>query len=206
MATETKEKKGKFDAKFWVTMVRAFLAVILGTALLFQPDKARPLLVNFMGGFWLAGGFVSLRWGASGERARNWSTIAGIIGIVAGIITILRHLLSGYVSMVAVAYLLGGVMILTGIMHAVNGFPDDKEGNRRSWASVLLGVFEVVLGTMLFISPLSYGPVVYWSITLWALLGSVILFREAWRHRKHVKENAQTAEETDAGNEAAAET
>lgn len=206
MTTEKTEETNKFDAKFWITVLRAFLAVILGTALLFQPDKARPLLVNFMGGFWLAGGFVSLRWGAGGDRARRWSTIAGIIGIVAGLITITRHLLSGYVPVLTVAYMLGGVMVLTGIMHVSTGYSSDEEGARRSWASVLLGIFEVVLGTMLIISPLSYGPVFYWAITLWAFAGALILFREAWQHRKHVKESEQAAGEMDSGSEPAVET
>ena len=44
------------------------------------------------------------------------------------------------------------------------------------------------MGIMIFISPLSYGPVVYWFITLWAFLGGFILFREAWGHRKQTKE------------------
>ena len=47
------------------------LATALGLALILQPDKARPMLINFMGVFWLAAGIVSLRWGhpASGRGA-----------------------------------------------------------------------------------------------------------------------------------------
>jgi uncharacterized membrane protein HdeD (DUF308 family) len=95
-----------------------------------------------------------------------------------------------------IAYLLGGVMILTGIVQMKTGFPDADGGSRRTWTSVLLGIFESIMGILIFISPLSYGPLVYWVITLWAFLGGIILFREAWRHRKHVKEAAQAAGET----------
>lgn len=201
MATATDEQKRKFNSKFWIPALRAFLAVVLGTALLFQPETARPLLVNFMGAFWLVGGLVSLRWAASGDRARRWSVIAGIIGVGAGLLAITRTFLSGYIPELVIAYLIGGVMVITGIMHVATGSSDGAKRSRRSWAGVLLGIFEIVMGIMIFISPLSYGPLVYWFITLWAFLGGVILFREAWRHRKQVKETAQATGETEAGSE-----
>lgn len=61
---------------FWITVVRGMLAISLGIALVFQPDKARPGLVSFMGMFWLFSGIVSLRWGVHGERARGLSLLA----------------------------------------------------------------------------------------------------------------------------------
>ena len=203
MTTTAAEQTKKIDSKFWITAFRAFLAVVLGTALLFQPEKARPLLVNFMGMFWLVGGLASLRWDASGDRARRWSVVAGVIGIGAGLLVIARTFLAGFIPDLVVAYLLGGVMILTGILHLVTGFQDEGEGSRRSWASTLLGIFEIVMGIMIFISPLSYGPAVYWFITLWAFLGGVILFMEAWQQRKQVKEAEMTDGETVADHEEA---
>jgi len=188
MTTETEEHGRKINSKFWITFFRAFLAVVLGTALLLQPEKAQPLLISFMGGFWLLGGLVSLRWGAGGDRARRRSVIAGVIGVAAGILVITRYFISGYFPDQVVAYILGGVMILTGIMHMATSLSDDVGGTRRSWASVLLGFFETLVGIMIFVSPLSYGPVVYWFITLWAFLGGIILFGEAWQHRKQAKE------------------
>ncbi len=74
------------NVPFWVTIVRGILATLLGLALLVQPDRARPLLVNFMGMFWLASGIMSVRWGASGQPTRQiWPILAGIAGIIAGI-------------------------------------------------------------------------------------------------------------------------
>ena len=69
---------------FWITLVRGMLAVTLGVALVYWPDKARPILVNFMGMFWLVSGIVSLRWGVHGERAKGLSLLAGATGVLAG--------------------------------------------------------------------------------------------------------------------------
>ena len=71
---------------FWITLFRGFSAISLGLVLLFLSDKAPPMLVNFMGIFWLLGGIVSLRWSLSGERARDLSLVAGVIGVLAGLI------------------------------------------------------------------------------------------------------------------------
>jgi hypothetical protein len=60
---------------------------------------------------------------------------------------------------------------------------------------VILGIFEIFLGATLLISPFDYGPVVYWAVTLWAFLGGLILFNEAWQHRKHLKEKGEAQQE-----------
>ena len=73
------------DIKFWVTLIRAILALVLGMALIAQPDKARPFLVNFMGMFWLAGGLVGLRADVDDSGVRRWARIAGVIGVFTGI-------------------------------------------------------------------------------------------------------------------------
>jgi uncharacterized membrane protein HdeD (DUF308 family) len=42
-----------------------------------------------------------------------------------------------------------------------------------------LGIFEIVLGAMLFISPLAYGPPVYWTAMIWALVGGGMIIGSA---------------------------
>ena len=81
---------------FWITLIRGMLAITLGVALLFWPDKARPILVNFMGMFWLVSGIVSLRWGVHGERARGLSLLAGAAGVLAGVGMLSRRLYPGH--------------------------------------------------------------------------------------------------------------
>ena len=51
----------KKNVAFGITLFRGLMAITLGLVLLFQPDKTRPMLGNFMGMFWLASGIISLR-------------------------------------------------------------------------------------------------------------------------------------------------
>ena len=77
---------------FWVTLLRAGLLMVLGLVLLFYPDKTRPILINMMGMFWLAGGVVSLRWGIADSHGRGLPLIAGVIGMLIGVGVIARNL------------------------------------------------------------------------------------------------------------------
>ena len=161
---------------FWITLIRGMLAITLGVALIFQPDKARPMLVSFMGMFWLVSGIVSLRWGVHGERARGLSLLAGAAGVLAGVGMLSRRFTAGMVGEDVLLSVIGLIIFLTGLMHIFGSFRTGPEethlfsGNRRwSWTAFLQGLFEIVLGLMLVIEPLGRGPAVYFAASIWAM-------------------------------------
>jgi uncharacterized membrane protein HdeD (DUF308 family) len=174
---------------FWVTLLRSVLAALLGLALILQPDKIRPILVNFMGMFRLASGIMSLRWGASGQRARRRSIFAGVIGIVGGLLVLSREIVRGVLQESSVIYILGGTLILTGLIHTFGGFRIGEDTVRQwSWTSLLLGVFEIILGILLFISS-STGlrPGIFVAATIWAFIGAFKLISDALRQRTRIR-------------------
>ena len=171
-------------AAFWSTLARSVLALALGLALVLQPDKTRPFLINFIGVFWLAGGIMSLRWGASGERARRTSIVVGIVGIVAGALILGRFLMIQLVGEAPIVLLLGTVVVLTGVVHVFEGFQTGPGHHRqRSWTSTLLGAFEIVLGLVVLMWREDFGPIFYALVTIWALMAALVLLRQALRQR-----------------------
>ena len=143
---------------FWITLVRGMLAITLGVALVFWPDKARPILVNFMGMFWLVSGIVSLRWGVHGERAKGLPLLAGAAGVLAGMGMLSRRFTQGMVGEDVLLSVVGLIILLTGLMHMVGGFRTGPvethllSQNRTrmwsrswSWTAFLLGLFEICL-------------------------------------------------------------
>lgn len=176
---------------FWVTLIRGMLAITLGVALIFQPDKARPMLVSFMGMFWLVSGIVSVRWGVHGERARGLSLLAGAAGVLAGVGMLSRRFTTGMVGEDILLSVVGLIILLTGLMHMIGGFRTSavethlfSQNRKWSWTAFLLGLFEVVLGVMLVVEPMGRGPVVYFAASVWALVGGLILIGDALRLRR----------------------
>jgi uncharacterized membrane protein HdeD (DUF308 family) len=85
--------------------------------------------------------------------------------------------------------LLGGVMILTGIIHTIGGFHVGEDAMRKwSWTSFLLGVFEIVLGLLLATSGGEVRPATLWAATIWAFIGGVILMGDALRQRRRAQQ------------------
>jgi uncharacterized membrane protein HdeD (DUF308 family) len=171
---------------FWITLARSVLATAL--ALILQPEKTRPMLINFMGMFWLMAGIMSLRWGANGERARRVSVVAGIIGITAGGLVLARFLIVNVLGESVVAVILGVLIILIGLVHVFEGFRAGADRQRqRSWTSTLLGVFEMGLGAVVVTWREEFGPGFYVIATIWAFLGAFVLLCEALGKRKAVR-------------------
>ena len=180
------------NVAFWITLVRGILAISLGTALLIQPDKPLPMLGNFMGMYWLAAGIMSLRWGASGERARGFPVLAGVIGVLAGLGMLSRSLAPSYVAEEVFFSVLGLVILLTGLLHIFGGFKKSPDQAREwSWTSFLLGLFEVILGLMLVVGPLTRDIWVYLAAGVWALIGGAILITDALRLRRLSRPESQ---------------
>jgi uncharacterized membrane protein HdeD (DUF308 family) len=165
----------------WIALVRGLVAVTLGSAILFYPDKTRPILANFIGLYWLVSGVLCLRWTISGERAGRLSLAAGVIGVLGGLLVLARFLVRGWLTPELLAGLLGATAVLTGALHMAGGFHGaDARRRRWSWSSFLLGLFEVVLGIMILLSPLEPRPFLIVAASLWALLGGSILMADAW--------------------------
>ena len=182
----------KRNAAFTITLIRGLLAISLGAILLFQPDKTRSMLGNFMGMFWLASGIVSIRWSVSGERARRVAFLTGVIGVLAGLAMLTRDLTTAWVRQDILFSLLGVVIVLTGTLHISGGFRIGEHAHRKwSWTSFILGAFEIVLGVMLIFEPMGRSFVFYLAVSIWALVGGVILFLDAIRIRRSTEEMVQ---------------
>lgn len=188
---------GGMGVAAWVSLVRGLVAVTLGAAILLYPAKARPMLANFIGLYWLVSGILCLRWTVSGDRANGLSVAAGVIGVGGGLLVLARFVVRGWLTAELVTVLLGTAAVLTGALHMVGGFrAADVRRRRWLWSSFLLGCFEVALGVLLLVTPLDHNPALIVAASLWALLGGLILLTDAWWLRQE-RRRATPPEATD---------
>ena len=136
-------------------------------ALLVRPVKVHSFLITSMGMFWLVSGVMSIRWGLSGRRARGLPLLAGIVGVMAGLAAISRRFqpLDAVTSDTLAITVLGVAILLTGLMHMLGGFRTGEDATRQlSRLSLILGLFEVVLGAALIVAAwLLTGVYVQWA-------------------------------------------
>jgi uncharacterized membrane protein HdeD (DUF308 family) len=181
-------QKRRLQFSLGITIIRGILVTILGLALIFQPEKTRPILVNFMGFFYLASGIVSLRWGTAVRPVRRLAILAGVIGVLAGLVTLGRHLILNFEEETIALTILGAVMLLTGLLHILGGFRTDDLSRSVTWGSIILGVFEIVLGTTLILTTDDISQTAYWLASLWAFVGGFLILADAWRLRAKLRQ------------------
>jgi uncharacterized membrane protein HdeD (DUF308 family) len=179
------EKKTK--VLYWVTLIRAGLALTLGLAVIFifLHGEQVPMLVDFMGMFWLMNGIIILRWGIRSNEKKIIPILAGIVGILTGSIVLIGWPFPRALGM----FVLGTVILMTGLLRVIGGFSiEEKEFLQRPKSVISLGFFEIVLGLLLMYIRAKDDYTLYLVAGLWALLGCIVLFNDAMRLRQQLRQ------------------
>lgn len=104
------------------------------------------------------------------------SLAVGVIGVLAGLLVVTRTLAQQWLDGALVVSTLGVVIALTGIAHVVVGFRVGKRAlHGRTSLSIMLGIFEFVLGVLVLLSPILEPQFMYWAAIAWAILGGILL-------------------------------
>lgn len=172
-------KNAHHGVSFWIALIRGALIIALGVSLILIPEKTKTVLFNMMGVFWLTTGIVLIR-GGMHHQGNRLSMAAGIVGVLAGLLVVTRDLTRHYLAEFWVMNLLGIIILLTGVLHVTTGLMVGRQALRgRTGLSTLLGVFEIVLGAGLLLTPItSQGPLpkgMYIVGAIWALLGGGLI-------------------------------
>jgi uncharacterized membrane protein HdeD (DUF308 family) len=187
--SKSNNHKDEGELSFWISLIRAAFAIILGLSLLVIPEKTGAMLLNFMSFFWITSGIVSIRHELR-PRGNRLILVVGFIGVLAGMLMITRNLTRHLFSENLVIIQLGTIMSLTGILHVGSGFRFGKQAIRgRTTLSVMLGVFEIILGILILFSDGGRSPTIYWIAIIWSLLGGALLIGDAFRQRGQRKSN-----------------
>jgi uncharacterized membrane protein HdeD (DUF308 family) len=182
---------------FWITLGRSLFAIALGVAILFNPDKARPLLGNFIGGFWLAGSLISLRWGLAQDRSKLLTILVALVGALAGLAMVGRTMAERWVPTGSLTILLGIVALLTGVLHVTGNLQVKRFTDRsRTDSGTILGGFEIFLGAILLLTPYTPSeerPFLNLIAVGWALVGGIVIFFDALAMRREAKKVEQNS-------------
>jgi len=185
---------------FWIALLRGFFAMTLGLVLIFNPEKTKVMLANFMGFFWLTSGIILIRhtnavFGKQTDRVlgKRTALVMDLAGILTGLLVISRSITRRWVDEVVFFELLGAVILLTGVLHLFGDFRIGRVIKRkRTTAQKILAVFEILLGVLLILSPLERSPIICWTATIWALVGGGLIITDAVYQRAQVNREQKT--------------
>jgi uncharacterized membrane protein HdeD (DUF308 family) len=179
---------------WWLNIVRGAAAFLMGIGLLIpvelflEADRLQGILFQFVGIYLLLSGVMSLIWGFSNRRRLGLWILAGFLGLTGGIAFFLRPTLEGFLSISVLTIIFGSIMLLTGIIHVLGGFRlGETYGRRWTRGHMSLGLVEIVIGLLIFVS--IFVPVENLRIILsfWGLIAGVGLIAEGLGSRKRVK-------------------
>jgi len=142
----------EFLAKnWWVLVLRGVCAVLFGVMTFIWPAISIAVLVLMWGAYAFADGILSVVGSFKGGRAGGfpwWLLITGIVGIAAGLVTLVNPAMTG----LALLLLIAAFFIARGIMEIAAAVRLRNE-IEHEWLLAIAGIMSVAFGVMVAIFP-----------------------------------------------------
>jgi uncharacterized membrane protein HdeD (DUF308 family) len=164
----------------WVA-VRGVAALLFGVLTFFEPGISLALLVLFFGAYALVDGIFAIILAVSNRRAEpHWGALllAGVLGIVAGIVTFMWPGLTAFVLL----YIIAARAIIVGILEIVVAVRLRKLITGE-WLLILAGVLSIAFGVLVAMFPGAGALTVVLWIGAYAIVVGVLQIVLALRLR-----------------------
>jgi len=186
MATESKNVLSQLLSDiWWLVLLRGILAVLLGIILLTDPGVALMIILIYIGVFWFIDGIFTVLASVKGRKHQadwGWGIFSGVISILAGLAVFSQPLMAAILTTTFLVYLVGFMVIVSGISAIVSGFRLRKTSNE--WSMILGGVLAVLIGILLIFQPLMTTFTVMMFIGFLAMIAGISLIVFAFKVRK----------------------
>jgi uncharacterized membrane protein HdeD (DUF308 family) len=165
---------------WWLILIRGICAIIFGILALVWPGITVLVLVIIFGIYAIVSGVFSL-WAGFGHNvdSRAWLIIAGIIGILAGIVAFVWP----GITALALLYVIAFWAILSGIAEIVAGIKL-RQSIDNEWMLILGGVLSVIFGVILFIWPGSGMLALTWLLGIFAIIYGIAMVILSFKVKK----------------------
>jgi uncharacterized membrane protein HdeD (DUF308 family) len=167
---------------WWLILLRGICALVFGILTFIWPGITLLTLIAFYGAFALIDGMLSI-WAAifGGNMApRWWLLIVGLLGVAAGLITLLMPGVTALVLLFFIAFW----AIATGAMQIVGAIRLRKEIDNE-WMLIAGGALSILFGVILLVQPGAGALGLLFVIGAYAVIYGVILIGFSLKLRAH---------------------
>ena len=167
---------------WWIILLRGICALLFGLLTFVWPGVTLVTLILLWGAFALIDGSFALWAGIVGNnpKMRWWLVIAGLVGIGAGLTTLL---MPGVTALVLL-FFIAGWAIGVGVMQIIGAIRLRKEIDNE-WMLIASGALLVLFGLVLFFQPGAGALGLIFVIGAFSLIYGVTLIAFAWKLRSH---------------------
>jgi len=168
---------------WWLMLIDGILLFVVGAILLFASPEAKKdtymLIVWFLGFYWVFRGILDIVSMFIDHTAWGWKLFIGIVSILAGGY-ILAYPVASALALPKIFVLVMGIWgLMYGIILLIMAF----QGG--GWGAGILGVLGIIFGVILMANyyVLGMGLALLWTMSIFALIGGIVLVVQAFRVR-----------------------
>ena len=169
---------------WWMTLLLGVIWILFGIAIFLQPAISLVTLTLLFGALVFADGVGNLITGFGGRKENeHWwvLVLAGVAGIVVGVLTFLNPAITGLVLLFYIAIW----AIVAGLLKIVAAIRLRNEITGEVWLG-LAGVLSIAFGVMVIARPGAGALAILWLIGGYAIVFGAILIALAFKSRQFV--------------------
>lgn len=169
---------------WWLILIRGVLAVIFGILALIWPGLSLFTLVIFFGAFALIDGIFAIAAALTkgAPAPRWWLAAVGLLGLGAGVMTLLWPAITGLVLL----YFIAGWAVASGVFQIIGAIKLRKE-IRDEWLLIATGIVSALFGLLVLVFPSAGALGLALAIATFAIVYGVLLAALGMRLKKHAE-------------------
>jgi uncharacterized membrane protein HdeD (DUF308 family)/predicted flap endonuclease-1-like 5' DNA nuclease len=146
-AQATLPKSDQLTIPWWLVLIQGIAAILIGFFLLISPATTTFVIIQFLGFYWLISGIFGIISIFFDRRMWGWKLIAGLLGILAGVLIIQNPLWSTLLVPATLIIVLGIEGLIIGVINLIQAF------RGGGWGIGVLGVLSILFGLILLGNP-----------------------------------------------------
>jgi uncharacterized membrane protein HdeD (DUF308 family) len=175
---------GAVGAVWWYFLLRGLLLLGVGIVFLVNPGLGAVAFAKIIGGLLLIDGVITAVAGITGStESRMSAIIRGVLSALAGLFVFLQPALVAKLAVTTVLFIVAPFVVINGVLEIVHSLRSREEESGKQ-GSLLSGVLTLILGVLLFVTPLTLGLLIVRVLGIVAILIGLILLFLASKFRK----------------------
>ena len=168
---------------WWLLLLRGIVAIIFGVLAFSLPGITLLTLIMLYGAYALVEGVLAILAAITGgtPAPRWWLAIIGLLGVAAGILTLVMPGLTA----ITLLFFIAAWAIGTGVFQIIGAIRLRKEIDNE-WLLILGGVISVLFGIGIVLAPGAGALALVWVIGTYAVISGVIFVALAFRLKKRL--------------------